>query len=80
MSRFGPSKHHALLHDVAVSEPLRVARQREGDVAGHNGVAPLGPLGARAGRDCAEFELGKESRCFAGISARALRVGAREHL
>ena len=45
-----------------------------GEVGGcSGGVQRLGNLGgrtgARAGRDCAEFELGKECRCFAGISA-----------
>ena len=52
-----------------------------GEVGGcSGGVQRLGNLGgragARAGRDCAEFELGKECRCFAGISARALRMGS----
>ena len=56
-----------------------------GEVGGcSGGVQRLGNLGgragARAGRDCAEFELGKECRCFARVYARALRVGAREHL
>ena len=56
-----------------------------GEVGGcSGGVKRLGNLGgrtgARAGRDCAEFELGKECRCFARVYARALRVGAREHL
>ena len=52
-----------------------------GEVGGcSGGVQRLGNLGgragARAGRDCAEFELGKESQCFAGIYARALRMGS----
>ena len=43
-----------------------------GEVGGcSGGVQRLGNLGgragARAGRDCAEFELGKESQCFGGF-------------
>ena len=61
------------------------APARGGQVGGcSGGVQRLrnlgGRRGARAERDCGPNALRKECRCFARVYARALPVGAREHL